>query len=455
MADDDAVIRADVQKSGVLWKKPFGHDSSKWSKRFFVLKDSFLLYYAEKDEKMFKDTHMFNTHPKGVIPLGGCLCTETSDAAKPFSFSIQHPDFGSSVLELAAETDTERSDWVAWIERCSEVTYKNALVGETMIKCLRAKTEVFDERRKETEGMLEEKTQQLEQEKALRETLEGQLEDLKKDQEQAEQQIQLLQQEQTERAQKIDETSSMIAEMEEKKKQLEEHARLLESQVTEITSKTQETEKEAEERLAKLESEKAALADATSKLIGSLELMEQRAAQLQEEREQTQAQLAQSEKQKEFIENEMKSVSEAANTLQAEVGTLSSERTAAVQQAAMEAEERRKLEQKLKLAEDSLFRLDKALRKAGVKVDVAVEKDVSSLKSFFETVLDDHFWDSQKSSIMERAVKARPDYERFETPIEATRKWRPVSPPSQPTGKPDASFYDTEPVAAPSATRDQ
>lgn len=42
------------------------------------------------------------------------------------------------------------------------------------------------------------------------------------------------------------------------------------------------------------------------------------------------------------------------------------------------------------------------------------QADVKQLKGFFEEVLDDHFWDAQKHMIMERAVKARPEYQSFD-----------------------------------------
>ncbi|RXM97018.1 RNA-binding protein 25, partial [Acipenser ruthenus] len=63
--DTDALdISTKVQLYGVLWKKPFGRPSTKWSKRFFIIKDSFLLYYAENEKKNFETNKYFNIHPK-------------------------------------------------------------------------------------------------------------------------------------------------------------------------------------------------------------------------------------------------------------------------------------------------------------------------------------------------------------------------------------------------------
>lgn len=34
------------------------------AKRFFVIKDSFLLYYAESEKRSFESSRIFNIHPK-------------------------------------------------------------------------------------------------------------------------------------------------------------------------------------------------------------------------------------------------------------------------------------------------------------------------------------------------------------------------------------------------------
>jgi hypothetical protein len=53
-----------VQHYGLLMKKPFGHKSGRWQKRFFIVKEGFLLYYPESENKAFERAHTFNIHPK-------------------------------------------------------------------------------------------------------------------------------------------------------------------------------------------------------------------------------------------------------------------------------------------------------------------------------------------------------------------------------------------------------
>ncbi|KAG2457621.1 PLHD1 protein, partial [Polypterus senegalus] len=92
--DTDALdISTKVQLYGVLWKKPFGRPSAKWSRRFFIIKDSFLLYYAENEKKSFETNKYFNIHPKGVIPLGGCIVEPREEPGMPYAMTVSHDDF--------------------------------------------------------------------------------------------------------------------------------------------------------------------------------------------------------------------------------------------------------------------------------------------------------------------------------------------------------------------------
>ena len=63
-----------LQMSGYLMKKPFssGGRSGPWQKRFFVLKDGFLFWYVDNKSKK-KLGKTFDMHPKGCLPLGGCI----------------------------------------------------------------------------------------------------------------------------------------------------------------------------------------------------------------------------------------------------------------------------------------------------------------------------------------------------------------------------------------------
>eukprot|EP00116_Pleurobrachia_bachei_P010266 sb/3470528/ len=78
----------------------------------------------------------------------------------------------------------------------------------------------------------------------------------------------------------------------------------------------------------------------------------------------------------------------------------------------MEKRERIKLERRLRLAEDSLKRLDGALRDSGLKVSLEIEADVTTLKSFFEDAAQEAEIQAKKHLLMEEAVRAKKNYER-------------------------------------------
>ncbi|KAE8587451.1 hypothetical protein XENTR_v10021974 [Xenopus tropicalis] len=165
-------IKTKVQLQGVLWKKPFGRQSAKWSKRFFIIKDSFLLYYAENERKNFESNRYFNIHPKGVIPLGGCMVNAKEEPHMPYVIVISHEDFHGSIV-LAAESELEHSQWLEMLHESGKVTWQNAQLGEAMIESLEAqglqlakeRQEYFDKLMEETEELCSQREQKEELER--------------------------------------------------------------------------------------------------------------------------------------------------------------------------------------------------------------------------------------------------------------------------------------------------
>ncbi|VDP10424.1 unnamed protein product [Soboliphyme baturini] len=88
-----------VQGYGILVIKIYRwRNQPSWDKRFFVLKDSFLLYYAVSEKKLFERSHQISSHPKGVIPISGCYVTACRQCDFEFCIAISHEDFQVSVL---------------------------------------------------------------------------------------------------------------------------------------------------------------------------------------------------------------------------------------------------------------------------------------------------------------------------------------------------------------------
>ncbi|MED6265445.1 Pleckstrin y domain-containing D member 1, partial [Characodon lateralis] len=171
-SDSEALdISTKVQLHGVLWKRPFGRPSAKWSRRFFIIKDSFLLYYAESEKRNFESNRYFNIHPKGVIPLGGCVVSANEDMGMPFAIVVNLEDFTGTIV-LAAESEEEQVQWIEMLQESGKVTWKNSQLGEAMIESLEAQGLQLAKEKQEYLDKLMEETEELSHQRAQREELE-------------------------------------------------------------------------------------------------------------------------------------------------------------------------------------------------------------------------------------------------------------------------------------------
>jgi hypothetical protein len=114
-------IRAGERGAGWLYKKPKG--AGMWSKRFFVLTDTKLIYYADSDRQ----------NPKGEIILVNAVAKPDSARASKkgqYFFVVSQQQCGTR--ELYAKNSTRRNQWidkitevVAEIDRSGTAMYGN------------------------------------------------------------------------------------------------------------------------------------------------------------------------------------------------------------------------------------------------------------------------------------------------------------------------------------------
>jgi hypothetical protein len=76
-----------MQKNGKLQNLFFS------SFRFFIVKEGFLLYYSESEKKAFDKRGCFNIHPKGVIPVGGCIIQASTELGQDYVIRIASDSF--------------------------------------------------------------------------------------------------------------------------------------------------------------------------------------------------------------------------------------------------------------------------------------------------------------------------------------------------------------------------
>ncbi|EFB24973.1 hypothetical protein PANDA_005246, partial [Ailuropoda melanoleuca] len=134
-ADSDALdISTKVQLYGVLWKRPFGRPSAKWSRRGFSSSKRAFFFTTLRAKKR---------------------------TLKPINTSIYIPrdTCGSSswqgTILLAAESEFEQTQWLQMLQESGKVTWKNAQLGEAMIKSLEAQGLQLAKEKQEYLGWLE------------------------------------------------------------------------------------------------------------------------------------------------------------------------------------------------------------------------------------------------------------------------------------------------------------
>jgi hypothetical protein len=93
-----------VAKEGWMEKK--GGSRRNWSKRWFVLKGSFLYYY-ESDKAAHKD----NAKEKGIISLTDCIIQQIEHHSRPFCFEISHAE-RERKYEVSCAGAEEKNEWM-------------------------------------------------------------------------------------------------------------------------------------------------------------------------------------------------------------------------------------------------------------------------------------------------------------------------------------------------------
>ncbi|KAJ8309171.1 hypothetical protein KUTeg_014045 [Tegillarca granosa] len=174
-----------VQLCGILMKKPFGHNSNKWYRRFFVVRDGFLLYYPENEKKEMDKRKCLNIHPKGIVPLGECLISRSREPNQPYAFQIESADINGRML-LAADSDYERDKWIDILEKSKRITWKHALLADDMIKHLEDRGLKMAQQKQEYFDQLQLEVKELSDEREKKEELEKLNEELTKEKEKME-----------------------------------------------------------------------------------------------------------------------------------------------------------------------------------------------------------------------------------------------------------------------------
>ncbi|XP_065144768.1 pleckstrin homology domain-containing family D member 1 [Paramisgurnus dabryanus] len=411
-ADSDALdISTKVQLHGVLWKRPFGRSSAKWSRRFFIIKDSFLLYYAENEKKNFETNRYFNIHPKGVIPLGGCVVEPREDQGMPFAMVISNEDFTGNIV-LAAESESEQSQWVEILQDSGKVTWKNAQLGEAMIESLEAQGLQLAKEKQEYLDKLMEETEELCLEREEKAELERLNQLLEEEKQKFEEVVQELRSEQEQIKVDLDGTSQCLRGVESEKEKLHSLTTLLQKSLEELSLEKERTlellrgrgqdgTKTGKDHQASLDSQHPEV-----QLQGNLRHIEEQMRNLFKEKEQANQRLKENELRAKILQDEREFYSSQACALQQSLTQLTTDKQHTEEELKVEMESRVELERRLKLAEEALKDLEQGLNaiERSSERDERMRGDVGHLRKFFEECISAAEIEAKLPAIMKNAV---------------------------------------------------
>ncbi|XP_006130356.1 pleckstrin homology domain-containing family D member 1 isoform X4 [Pelodiscus sinensis] len=407
-ADSDALdISTKVQLYGVLWKRPFGRQSAKWSRRFFIIKESFLLYYSESEKKNFESNKYFNIHPKGVIPLGGCIVEAKEEPNMPFAMKISHEDFHGNVV-LAAESEFEQAQWLEMLQESGKVTWRNAQLGEAMIESLEAQGLQLAKEKQEYLDKLMEETEELCLQREQKEELERLNQVLEAEKQQFEEVVQELRLEQEQIKRELELTAQSLKGVEEEKKELQSLTKSLQKTLEELSEEKQRTLEMLEEN----ESQLQPLANASKQpnpsggLHSNLQQIEEKMHQLLEEKVLAERRMKENEERSRALEEEREFYSSQSQALQNSLSELTAEKQQTERDLKAEMKVRMDLEKRLREAEEALQSLEQGLNSLdrNQEKEEKMKTDVSNLKKFFEECIRTAELEAKMPVIMKNSV---------------------------------------------------
>eukprot|EP00118_Oscarella_pearsei_P020179 m.218008 g.218008 ORF g.218008 m.218008 type:complete len:495 (+) comp39887_c0_seq9:206-1690(+) len=436
--EDSFDIDTKVQMSGILSKRPFGHRSTKWQRRFFIIKEGFILYYPEAEKKAFEKSHHFNIHPKGVIPLGGCAVKALDDQVEKTKFPmiVEHKDFKGNIV-LASDSLEEREGWMKMISTSGRVTWKNAQLGDAMITQLEAQSRRMADQQQKITGQLQEEASALLAEKGKKDELEKLAAELATEKKAIEDQLEKFQEDKEVTEGELKGTLETLQQLKHEKDDITLSLQSLQNRFVVLSQKQELTTAQLEERnsLAKqLEEEKMKLLNQTSSLTDTLETVQSAKEKLGEEKKKAEELLLKEAQEKKQIEQEKKRQSLVVLEKEEMIKQVEQEKAEKEKAYLKEKKQRVATEKRLRLAEDSLKRVDRALKESGIHLDLQLETDVKNLKQFFEEIVEEVRLEAEKPQIMKEALTARVQYSRKSAALSDEEVSTALQPPESTTG---------------------
>jgi myosin heavy subunit len=414
--------------SGLLSKRPIGHESAKWSKRFFVVKDGFLLYYPESAQKVMDKTQSLGLHPKGILPLGGCTVESYSDPGHPFCLQITAEESTVKVF-VAADSDYERNRWIRVIEQAARITWRNAQLGDAMIQQLERRGMEINQQKQEYLEKLNVKTAELASEAQRSQELQVINDELVKEKTTVERLAAELQAEHEIVKKELECKMLEVRQLATAQQQLIETSQDLQKNLEELAAEKQRVYAELRQQQAEtdeLSRDRHTLCHVTDVLATKLKEIETRMAELAEEKLIAEGRLMEHKVHTEKLLAEKHEITQVADDLQESLRDLARQKELSDSELREEISARLAAEKRLREAEESLARIEARLQQHETNnssVPVTSQQsqqqqqqqvedmmtDVKTLKKYFENVLFDVKLDANKTLMIKRSIQVRKD----------------------------------------------
>ncbi|KDR03817.1 hypothetical protein L798_04460 [Zootermopsis nevadensis] len=403
--DESFSVFTKVQLSGILFKKSFAPHSNKWSKRFFIVKEGFLLYYSESEKKVFDKKGCFNIHPKGVIPVGGCIIQASTELGQDYVIRITSDSFVHGSVALGTETRYDQDRWIQVLQEAARITWENSRMGESIIRDLESQGLQLNKEKQSYVEQLHEETIALQDEIDKNEELEKLNIALDEEKQRLEQVIKEFQKEHEIMKLEYEETIAAVKMVQQDKEALHSTTQSLLNNLSEL----EEEKKKILQNLHQTEDQNSRMSHATQNLQVHLQGIEEEQRCLLDEKQEIEERFQENELRAKVLEEEKQIISQNSNQLLSSLNDLLTQKDLPEAELRLEVSARLDAERRLRLAQDSVHHLEGALQTdiSPSALRTKILPDVKKLRKFFEHVAEEARLDANMPVIMKNAVYAR------------------------------------------------
>ncbi|WKY11355.1 hypothetical protein Q1695_003149 [Nippostrongylus brasiliensis] len=427
-----------VQCFGTLWKKyKKKNRPAKWSKRFFVLKECFLIYYSTRFKKTFQKTRRIDLHPKGIIPLIGCSIVCGGDVGKKHCLLIAHPQFPSAIIVAAPDFKTQ-DEWLKALRSATKISFKNTLVGETMIRELESRGVMLCEEKKTYEEKLELEAKARKEEHERAAELTRMKAELESEREKLIRTTKKLKDDYQNVKNELKVTNEMKMTLEQEKMSLNSKNEHLQSNMESLNIEKEKIKEQMESIMREREQfllENQNLSTATCQLKNRLTEIETKTNCITVEKEKIEMLLQMNENKTLDLEKERQYYTSQTKELLLSLKEVSEQKELTESELRQQVMARIGAEKQLQVSEYSCFRkalehLEMALKMTGAQMTELQEHimpDVHKLREYFEQCAHDAQLEANRTGIMRQAIYARRSIRRSKRSIRSSFRRQPAT----------------------------